>query len=273
MLGSDNKFHAYWNSGDGTVRENVTIGQINNTDGDWAIVLGSTNYRQNGIWLRHATGYSGTGIDISGYTTGVSSIASGTGGYGLIGKADNGTGVRGESINASYSGVHGYVGTTTNGRGVLGTATGTGGTGVYGDAAAGTGVKGNATSGAGVNGLATTGIGVSAKATGSGGVPLKLEGVAGSTSGGHIYAVPMAGDANNWPSAAAPDGTLAVVVDQFGWPQLWIKTTNAVNGVNGGWRRFQWGRLTLVACILLPGCQSVYVAIGVHPPGLDALIQ
>lgn len=31
------------------------------------------------------------------------------------------------------------------------------------------------------------------------------------------------------------------------------------------------GRLTMVACIImLSGCQSVYVAIGVHPPGLDA---
>lgn len=256
ILASDNKFHGYWNSGDGTVRDNVKVGNLSNADGAFAIEIGSSNYRHGGIWLQANGGYTATGIHLAGFTTGIKSTASttATGAYGVQGTSTLGTGVRGETYadnTAGYAGVVGIAFDGSDGTGVYGTGNGTAakgvhgqtntGLGVHGEATgSGTGVKGVATSGAGVKGEATTGIGVSAKATGSGGVPLKLEGVAGSTSGGHIYAVPMAGDANHWPSAAAPDGTLAVVIDQFGWPQLWIKTTNAVYGVNGGWRRFQW---------------------------------
>ncbi|MBK8974149.1 MAG: hypothetical protein IPM37_23330 [Hahellaceae bacterium] len=264
----------------------MKVGNLSNADGAFAIEIGSSNYRHGGIWLQANGGYTATGIHLAGFTTGIKSTASttATGAYGVQGTSTLGTGVRGETYadnTAGYAGVVGIAFDGSDGTGVYGTGNGTAakgvhgqtntGLGVHGEATgSGTGVKGVATSGAGVKGEATTGIGVSAKATGSGGVPPQAPEVAGSTSGvtftqynWRVTQTRPISCSSRWHTGGCDRPPAVANLDQNHQRSLIC---------NGGWRRFQCGRLTMVACIImLSGCQSVYVAIGVHPPGLDVV--
>jgi len=55
ILSSDNKIHCYWDSGDGTVRENVVIGN-NGSGAAWAfetgIVIGNDDYEHRGMTIK-----------------------------------------------------------------------------------------------------------------------------------------------------------------------------------------------------------------------------
>lgn len=153
LLGADNKLHGYWDSGDGTVRDNLTVGAVAGAGFVWGITIGNVNYQQGGIYLEHDPGANGDyGILITNFDKGVWANAYGRaiGGYST---GDNG--VQGESTHASSYGVRGinnYSG---------------------------------ATSAAGVSGESTYGVGVRASCGSSGKAPLKIVAASSSAAPSH----------------------------------------------------------------------------------------
>lgn len=113
LLDSDNKLHFYWDSGDGTVRENVEIGGTTDGGADYALAVGSSDYQQAGVLIRQSTSATNWALFVSG--NGINSLTDSLSSAAVRGVNQSGNGLFGYTPAVGKAAIFGWG---ENGEGV-----------------------------------------------------------------------------------------------------------------------------------------------------------